>query len=74
MSAIGNSNYYEMVWVHPDIECLQLTSDLFLDGYKDGLEEIDSDGMVDVPEGPGMGVEWNWDVIEKLSTAKQVFS
>ena len=35
MSAIGNSNYYEMVWVHPDAECLQLTADIFLDGYKD---------------------------------------
>ena len=56
MSAIGNSNYYEMVWVHPDIECLQLTSDVFLDGYKDGLHEVDSEGLVDVPDGPGMGV------------------
>lgn len=72
MSAIGNSNYYEMVWVHPDTECLQLTSDIFLDGYKDGLEAVDSEGNVDVPDGPGMGVEWDWDVINKMSTGTKI--
>ena len=74
MSAIGNSNYYEVVWVHPDTECLQFPSDIMLYGYKDGLEEIDLDVMVNVPEGPGMGVEWDWNAIEKMSTAKQVFN
>ena len=74
MSAIGNSNYYEVVWVHPDTECLQFPSDIMLYGYKDGLEEIDLEVMVNVPEGPGMGVEWDWNAIEKMSTAKQVFN
>ena len=71
-SAIGNSNYYEMVWVHPDVECLQLTSDIFLDGYQDGLNKVDSEGMVDVPDGPGMGVTWDWDVIKSLSSGTKI--
>jgi len=73
MSAIGNSNYYEMVWVHPDVECLQLTSDIFLDGYRDGLNEVDSEGMVDVPIDPGLGVTWDWDVIKSLSSGIKTF-
>ena len=72
MSAIGNSNYYEMVWVHPDTECLQLTSDIFLEGYEDGLEAVDADGNVDVPDGPGMGVEWNWDAINKMTVGTKI--
>ncbi len=72
MSAIGNSNYYEMVWVHPDVQCLQTTPDIFGEGYDDGLEAVDSDGMVPVPDGPGMGVEWNWDAIDHMTTVTKV--
>ncbi len=72
MSAIGNSNYYEMVWVHPDVQCLQTTPDIFGDNYADGLEAVDKEGMVSVPEGPGMGVEWNWEAIKRMTTATKV--
>lgn len=72
MSAIGNSNYYEMVWVHPDIQCLQTTPDIYGDGYEDGLDAIDSDGNVTVPAGPGMGIEWNWEAIDRMTTATKV--
>ena len=71
MSAIGNSNYYEMVWVHPDVECLQMTNAIYAN-YEDGLEAIDSDGTVGVPEGPGYGVEYDWDYINRHSTGKVV--
>lgn len=71
MSAIGNSNYYEMVWVHPDVECLQMTNDVYTN-YADGLEAVDADGNVEVPDGPGYGVEYNWDYISKHSTGKVV--
>ena len=68
MSAIGNSNYYEMVWVHPDTQCMQTTPDIYSEGYEDGLNAVNSDGMVPVPDGPGMGVEWNWDAINRMAT------
>jgi L-alanine-DL-glutamate epimerase-like enolase superfamily enzyme len=35
---------------------------------KDGLEAIDDSGCVDVPEGPGLGVTYNWDLIERNRT------
>ena len=72
MSAITNSNYYEMVWVHPDTQCLQTTPDIYGDGYEEGLEAVDSDGKVPVPTGPGMGVEWNWDAIDRMTTGTKI--
>ena len=72
MSSLINSNYYEMVWVHPDVECLQMPQEIFGDNYSDGLDQVDSNGMVDVPKGPGMGVDWNWDAIESMSTATKI--
>ncbi len=72
MSAIGNSNYYEVVWVHPDTQCMQTTPDIYGDGYEDGLEAVDAEGMVDVPEGPGMGVEWDYDAIKRMTTGTKV--
>lgn len=71
MSAIGNSNYYEMVWVHPDVECLQATNEIYAN-YADGLEAVDADGCVDVPDGPGFGVEYDWKAIDRLSSGKKV--
>ena len=73
MSALVNSNYYEMVWVHPDVECLQLSPEIFGDNYSDGLDKIDSNGMVDVPSGPGVGVDWNWDAIKRMKTGTKIF-
>ena len=57
MSAIG-SNYYEMGWVHTDVECLQMTNEMYAN-YVGGFDAVDSDGNVDVPDGPGYGVEYN---------------
>ncbi len=61
MAATRNSNYYELVWVHPDIPVSG--APLYKDGYEDGLYAIDHDGCVAVPEGPGLGVEYDWDRI-----------
>lgn len=72
MSAIGNSNYYEMVWVHPDIECLQQTNEIYLN-YADGLDEVDSDGNVGVPDGPGYGIEYDWTAIKRITQGTKTF-
>ncbi len=66
MAAARNSNYYEMVWVHPDVP--STAPPIYKDGYEDGLYAIDSDGCVPVPEGPGLGVEYDWDFIMKHRT------
>ncbi len=66
MAAMRNSNYYEMALVHP--KAGPYNPPVFLNGYSDTLEAIDSDGCVDVPEGPGLGVEHDWDFIMKNRT------
>ena len=61
MAAIRNSNYYEMALVHPKVPW---TRDLYVAaGYRDGLDAVDENGCVEVPTGPGLGVEWDWDYI-----------
>lgn len=66
MAAMRNSNYYEMALVHP--KAGPYNPPVFLNGYSDTLEAIDSDGCVTVPEGHGLGVEHDWDFIMKNRT------
>jgi len=42
-------------------------------GYSDLLEDVDRDGCFPVPTGPGLGVTYDWDFIEKNRTAHHVF-
>lgn len=67
IAAIRNTNYYEMALVHPDCSVVH-PDNLYLDEYSDGLEAIDGDGMVSVPDKPGLGVEYNWDYIHEHQT------
>jgi L-alanine-DL-glutamate epimerase-like enolase superfamily enzyme len=55
------SRYYETVLLHPQIGSTALR--LYKDGYRDSIDAIDEHGCVDVPEGPGLGVEYDWDFI-----------
>ena len=57
----------EVVWVHPNI----INSDPPV--YKTkvtGLDCIDANGMVAIPDGPGLGVEFDWDYIAQHSNGK----
>ena len=63
MAAIRNSNYYEMALVHPDAG--PYNSPVITNGFDETLEAIESDGCVSVPEGPGLGLEYDWDFITK---------
>jgi L-alanine-DL-glutamate epimerase-like enolase superfamily enzyme len=40
--------------------------------YADELESIDADGCVPVPQGPGLGVAYDWDFIERNRVARAV--
>lgn len=71
MAALRNSNYYEMGLVHPKVPSINRA--IYADGYDDGLEAIDATGCVDVPEGPGLGVTYNWDLIERNRTGLVVY-
>lgn len=61
IAAIRNANYYELALVHP--ECANTQPPVYEGDYSDALETIDDDGTVAVPDGPGLGVSYDWDVI-----------
>ncbi|MBX3194143.1 MAG: hypothetical protein KF727_03465 [Microbacteriaceae bacterium] len=64
MTAIRNTNYYEMALVHPDYDLTSPATSVALD-YRDGLDAIDADGCVAAPTGPGLGVTYDWELIER---------
>jgi len=72
MAAIRNSNYYEMALVHP-LAPNHLFIPAYKDGYRDSLDAIDENGCVEVPHGPGLGVEYDWDYITEHSTGVTVY-
>jgi L-alanine-DL-glutamate epimerase-like enolase superfamily enzyme len=41
--------------------------------YSDLLEDVGDDGCFPVPDGPGLGVSYDWERIEKSRTAHHVF-
>ncbi|MFC5971663.1 enolase C-terminal domain-like protein [Halomarina salina] len=63
MAAIRNSNYYEMALVHPD--CENTGPPVYEGDYLDDLDSVDEDGTVPVPDGPGLGVTYDWDYIHE---------
>jgi L-alanine-DL-glutamate epimerase-like enolase superfamily enzyme len=71
MTSIRNTNYYEMGLVHP---CNEGTfSNQMYTNYQDSLEAIDDSGNVYAPQGPGLGVEFDWDWIEKHEVSRVKF-
>ena len=66
MSAIRNTNYYEVALVGPD--CDNAIPPVYLCGYSDMLDCVDDKGFVDVPDGEGLGVVYDWSYINKNKT------
>ncbi|WP_313694985.1 enolase C-terminal domain-like protein [Halorarum halobium] len=71
LAATRNANYYELALVHPD--CDNTQPPVYADGYSDQLDAVDADGHVTVPHGPGLGVTYDWDVIEANRTGRRVY-
>jgi L-alanine-DL-glutamate epimerase-like enolase superfamily enzyme len=46
---------------------------VYADGYADQLHSIDRDGCMAVPEGPGLGVTYDWKAIQNMATGKREF-
>ena len=64
MSAIRNTNFYELCLIGPQVGNF-LSPPVFANGYSDQLDAIGNDGFVPVPDGPGLGVEYDWEFINK---------
>jgi len=71
MSAIRNTNYYEVALVGPD--CDNAIPPVYLCGYSDMLDCVDDNGFVDVPVGEGLGVVYDWSYINKNKTQFEFF-
>lgn len=71
MGAVRNTNYYELGLLHP-AEGNPLLPPVYTDGYPEDLSEIGEDGCVGIPQGPGLGVSYDWERILRGSTGTHV--
>jgi L-alanine-DL-glutamate epimerase-like enolase superfamily enzyme len=69
MAATRNTNYYELALVHPEVD--NPIPPVYDGGYSDMIDTVDDDGTVPVPDGPGLGVEYDWDYIEANATGSR---
>lgn len=63
MAATRNSNYYEIGLVHPTTDVPHTEPPVYAGGYTDALETIDTDGTFPIPDGVGLGVDYDWEFI-----------
>ena len=73
MSAIPNTYFYEMGLIGPG-RVNGLQPPIYACGYSDQTEDVDSDGCVAVPDGPGLGVTYDWDRITAWTTDRFEFA
>ena len=71
MSAVRNTNYYELGLVHPNVKTTK--SPVYI-GYSDDLDAIDENGNVYAPQGNGIGVPLDWDWINHHKTGTEVLA
>lgn len=72
MTALRNTNFYEMNLVHPDPEADTSAVNSYTN-YRDGLSAIDAEGCVYAPDGPGLGAEVDWDYVYAHRTGGEVY-
>jgi L-alanine-DL-glutamate epimerase-like enolase superfamily enzyme len=70
MAAIRNANYYELTLCAPKIGNPQ--PPIFACGYSDSPEQVAKDGSFPVPNGPGLGVSYDWEFIRRHETGRRV--
>jgi L-alanine-DL-glutamate epimerase-like enolase superfamily enzyme len=69
MAALRNSNWFELGLVHPKVT--DNRARVYADPkWIDLLESVDREGCVEVPGGPGLGVELDWDWIAAHRTGE----
>ncbi len=70
ISAIRNTHFYEMALMGPGMP--NVVPPIYTCGYSDQPQDIGKDGCVPVPQGPGLGVSYDWEFIRKHQTATHV--
>jgi len=72
MSAIRNTHLYEMALVGPGMP--NVIAPVYTCGYSDQPEDLPANGCVPVPEGPGLGVSYDWEFIRNNKTQELEFT
>ena len=71
MSAIRNTHLYEMALIGPSMP--NMVAPVYMCGYSDQPDDLPGDGCLPVPDGPGLGVVYDWDYIDAHKTQEMVF-
>ena len=71
MSAIRNTHLYEMALIGPGMP--NIVAPVYSCGYSDQPGDLPTDGCLPVPDGPGLGVAYDWDYIDAHKTQVMVF-
>ena len=71
MAALRNTSFYELALVGP--RARNPLPPVYACGYSDDLEAVGPDGCFPVPEGPGLGVTYDWGFIAKNRTRLHEF-
>jgi L-alanine-DL-glutamate epimerase-like enolase superfamily enzyme len=66
MAAIRNTHFYELALVGPGMA--NAVPPVYGCGYSDQIDAVAPNGTVPVPQGPGLGVTYDWDAIAALRT------
>jgi L-alanine-DL-glutamate epimerase-like enolase superfamily enzyme len=72
MASLRNSNFFELGLVHPKVR--DNRPPLYADPkWLDLLESVDQNGCVDVPTGPGLGVDLDWEWLNAHKVGSTVY-
>ncbi len=72
MAATPNTHFYEMALIGPDMR--NIVPPVYACGYSDNVDALAADGTVAVPNGPGLGVTYDWDFIAAHRTQHHVLT
>jgi L-alanine-DL-glutamate epimerase-like enolase superfamily enzyme len=72
MAATPNTHFYELALIGPGMP--NIVPPVYACGYSDSVEVVGRDGTVPVPDGPGLGVTYDWDFIERNRTQHHVLT
>jgi L-alanine-DL-glutamate epimerase-like enolase superfamily enzyme len=71
VAAIRNTHFYELALTGPGMP--NLIPPVYTCGYSDQVDAMAADGTFPVPRGPGLGVEYDWEFIERHASAAHVY-
>ncbi len=72
MAATPNTRFYELALIGPDMP--NAVPPVYACGYSDAMEAVAADGTVAVPDGPGLGVDYDWAFIARAAVRREVFA